>query len=185
MVNRLFFILLILLFSGCSKKILVQSDYINPTDFSKYRTFTFNDEKADANFTFNEANQERVRNAVTMEMNKRQFIQSELADLVVNVQGSIEMIRETGTSFDPYPFYGRWDPRFYPYNDVRPRDENESVIIINVKEEHSGKLLWQGVATGDFQQKKKHIELVILETVEQIFNEFPYNPQSAGQVSEK
>ena len=167
---------------GCGKKILVQSDVINPVDFSKYKTFKFSENNAASNFTFNEANQERVRMAVARELSERDYFESELADLLINVQGSIEMIRETAASPSPYDYYGRLYYPGYYYNDRRPREENESTIIINIIDEKTRKLLWQGVATGDFQQKKKHIEVLIFDTINQIFENFPYHPQSKKDI---
>ena len=172
------FIAVSLILTGCGKKILIQSDVIQPVDFSKYKTFKFSENKASSNFTFNEANQERVKIAVSKELEQRNYFESELADLLVIIQGSFEMIRETGPSLSPYDYYGRiYYPGYY-YNDRRPREENESTIIINLIDEKNHELLWQGVATGDFQQKKKHIEVLIFDTIHQIFENFPLQPEN-------
>lgn len=161
---------------SCSPKVVVQTDYIKPVDFKNYRTFRFDDSKPAPNFTFNEANQERVRLAISEQMEKRNFIQSEISDLVIKVNGSIAMIRETGTNnFDPMWGWGRYDP-FWMNNNRAPRDENQNTMIINVIDELENELIWQGVATGQFQQKKKHIEIIIREIVADIFNDFPVEP---------
>ncbi len=179
---KYFWILIVIWFIvACSPKIVVQTDYIKPVDFSDYRTFRFEDSKPAANFTFNEANQERVKLAITEEMEKRNFIYSEISDLVIKINGSIAMIRETGTNaIDPMWGWGWYDP-FWMNNNRAPRDENQNTMIINVIDELENELIWQGVATGEFQQKKKHVEVIIREIVQQIFTDFPVSPATEAQ----
>lgn len=178
---------IVLLFSvlliSCSPKIVVQTDYVKPVNFKEYRTFRFDNSKPAPNFTFNEANQERVRLAISEQMEKRDFIQSEISDLVIKVNGSIAMIRETGTNnfADPRWGYGWYDP-YWTNNNRAPRDENQNTMIINVIDELENELIWQGVATGQFQQKKKHIELVIRDVVQEIFLDFPVEPKVSNEV---
>lgn len=176
-------LLLLALLVSCSPKVVVQTDYIKPVDFKDYRTFRFDDSKPAPNFTFNEANQERVRLAIAEQMEKRNFIQSEISDLVIKINGSIAMIRETGTNnIDPMWGLGWYDP-FWMNNNRAPRDENQNTMIINVIDEMENELIWQGVATGQFQQKKKHIEVVIREIVTEIFNDFPVEPIGEPQAT--
>jgi len=168
---------LIFTFAACSPKVIVQSDYVKPVDFKNFRTYRFDDSKPAPNFTFNEANQDRVQLAIAEQMEKRDFIQSEISDLVIKINGSIAFIRETGTNNMGPAMWGRgWYDPYWMNNNRAPRDENQNTMIINVIDELENELIWQGVATGQFQQKKKHIEIVIREIVQEIFNEFPKKP---------
>ena len=180
----IFLLPLLLSFAACSPKITVQSDYVNPADFSRFRTFRFDDSRPAPNFTFNEADQERVELAITDELKRRGFIESAISDLIIKVNGSIAMVRETGTNnmmMNPMWGWGWYDP-LWMNNQRAPRDENHNTIIINVIDELENELIWQGVATGQFQQKKKHIELVIREVIQEIFQEFPVEPAIEQQV---
>ncbi len=171
------FISLILTCAACSPKVIVQTDYIKPVNFNEYRTYRFDNTKPAPNFTFNDANQDRVQLAIAEQMEKRNFIQSEISDLLIKINGSIAFIRETGTNNMGPAMWGRgWYDPFWMNNNRAPRDENQNTMIINIIDELENELIWQGVATGEFQQKKKHIEIVIREIVKEIFNEFPKEP---------
>ncbi|MGK7393507.1 MAG: DUF4136 domain-containing protein [Candidatus Cyclobacteriaceae bacterium M3_2C_046] len=165
----------VVLLSSCSKSMLIQADKVNEISLNQYKTFRFVENDANPNFTFNEANQERVKLAVAAELEQRNYEEAALADFLIKVQGNIEMIRETGTMG---PMYNYYDP-FFMNNRLNraPRDANESTVIINVIDQASNKLVWQGVATGNFKKKKTHIEVVIRETIQEMFLQFPYQSQ--------
>jgi len=161
----------LLALAGCTKSILIQTDQPNEADLNRYRTFRFAPDDP-TNFTFNEANRERIREFVARELTERNYIQSELADFEVRLLGAIEMVRESGVDYR-----GGWYPYYYPYyhgGDYRGRDFNESALIVNIFDASDEKLIWQGVATGNFKNKKKHIEVVLSEAVHGIFEQFPY-----------
>lgn len=170
--RSLLIIAVFLTFAGCSKSILVQTDQPNETDLNRYRTFRFAADDP-TNFTFNEANRDRIRLFISRELTDRNFIESDLADFEVRVQGAIEMIRESGVNYRNglYPYYY---PGYHYSGDYHGKDFNESALIINIFDAADEKLIWQGVATGNFKNKKKHIETVLSEVVHSIFERFPY-----------
>ncbi len=155
--------------SACSPNMIVQTDHIRPSNLDRLKTFRFAEEAIQNNISFNEANQERIKLYITEELQKRGYIESQLADFEVSILGAVDMKRVSQTST---PFY--YNP-YYPgyWQDRRPENTNDVALIVNVLS--GGELVWQGVATGNLQKKKKqHIEAAIADVVKRIFEEFPY-----------
>lgn len=170
---KFWFLAGILILSSCSKSILIQTDQINEMDLSRLKTFKFVENESKYNLTFNEANEERIKFYIAEELEERNYVKSEAADIHIKLLGNIEIVRETAARDSYYGPYNRYYPP-WGGNYHGPRSENESSLIINIIDGASQKLVWQGVATGNFQPRKKHIEAVIAETIAAVFAEFPY-----------
>jgi hypothetical protein len=169
------FIFAILILSGCSKSLIVQTELIRPADLNRVKTFRFVDD-ANPNLAFNEANQERIKLSIANELAARNYIESQLADFEISIMGGVEMVRQTAVRYNYSGAYPYYYPRYYPNSDMYGKSSDNSSLIINVLDK--GQLVWQGVATGNFKPKKKqHIEVAIAEVVKSIFKEFPYQSQ--------
>lgn len=172
--NRILISVLLIALTACTRPLLVQSDQPHQADLNQYKTFRFAEDDP-VNFAFNEANRERIRAFIAEELSQRNYIQSDLADLEVRINGAIEMVRESAVDYrhGMYPYYY---PPYYYSGDWQGKDFNNSSLIINIFEADNKKLLWQGVATGNFKPKKKqHIETALAAVIHNIFEQFPYH----------
>jgi len=161
---------------GCSgHKFTIQSTNVNPTNFDQFDAFKyFNPNKLPkSNFTFNEAQQKIIFDAVAGEMRQLGYKSHQDARLIVRIQGGTEKIFEQA-NYRADPFYSYYGYPGYPYAPVpNYSSENPTTIIIDILDAKTNKLLWQGVGFGEFNPKKDPPEVKLPEVIHEIFKEFP------------
>ena len=135
---------------------------------------------AASNFSFDEALEKTIYDAIADEMKARGYTSVQDADLMIKVQGGTKgtvEIRNDGRyyPYDSYNYYDRYGRYYDPYNN-RPRDESkkDSNIIIDIIDINRDKIVWQGVGIGTFGKKHEINELQIREAIIAIYAEYPY-----------
>lgn len=134
-----------------------------------------------ANFAFSDTNKKRLFDAVAEEMINRGFTSKQEADLIIKIQG--------GTSHEiedkePYRGYNDYNNRsyyggYYPYSWSRDPwryddiSKKTTIIIIDVMDAESEKLLWQGTGSGVLSDKADMVETNLRKAVTDIFLQFP------------
>jgi hypothetical protein len=168
------------LMAGCASGLKIQTD-INPeARFSNYKTFRFQEEESyiGPNFTLTETDREKVKAVIMQQMKNRNYIYSHDADLLIDIQGRIGMVQDRVTTNYPVrDWYGRYYPGWMVTGDEY-RMSNETTLIINFLDASRKMLVWQGVATGKINKKKKNEEDPVMYIVNKIFQEYPQKNES-------
>jgi uncharacterized protein YwqG len=142
----------------------------------------FNPDKIPAsNFSFSEENKSFIYDAIASEMGERDFESKRNADIIIKVQGGTKSTREERNErnagyYDPsyryggygYPYYDRYQQE---YQDI---SKKETTIIIDMLDNKTDQLVWQGVGVGVLGKRKEEVILKIREAIGLIFEEFPF-----------
>ena len=161
----------------------VKTDMDKEADFTKYKTFTFLGWQDDSDKVLNDIDKKRMRDAFKEEFQKRNMKQvEEGADMAV----SLFIVAQQKTSTTAYTNYyggayggyrrGGWGwgggHSSTTYNET---DYVEGTLVMDVYDEESQNLIWQGVAVGTVKDPKKR-EKSIPKTVSKLMKKFPIQP---------
>ncbi len=184
----LVFVAMIGILAGCSS-IKVVSDYNHDANFGQYTSFQLSppSELEPGDPILNKLNQQRLRQAVTEQMEMRGYQQTDNADLSVNIYVKItskaELISPVGGPFFPYTsyyiFYGSW--RTYDFwgpgwttFQANVMEFKEGTLIIDIVDNEKDQLVWQGVAIGSVEDLHHNPQARIDKAVKKIFDQYPY-----------
>ncbi len=182
---RLFYLAVLIVWTGCAPSISVHSDTPFPGDFTRYSTFKFFNPKnlPPANFAFSDEHKKALFDAVAGEMKARGYKSLQDADLIIKIQGSAAntIDYQEGTNYYPYDPYG-YPYGYYPYNNYpygydnlpRDRSKKEITIIIDMIDTEKDKVVWQGVATAVLGKNETIDVIRIGDLVTQIFTKYSY-----------
>ncbi len=170
-----YFVLMVIYVSGCTFKLNIHSDQILPGHPADYHTFEFYNPAnlPESNFSFNENQSKIIFESVAGEMQGRNYKSNQKADLMIKIQGGIKNTTNIRNENMNYSHYYPYRYRNY-YNEPKDEKNNEIILIIDVIEERSDKLIWQGVATGMLKKKDNDIEQLLKDAIKEIFLEYPY-----------
>ncbi len=170
--SRLSFILIvwvIILMSGCGT-IKVVSHQTPNTNLSDYETYNIIDNE---NFSANNMQEkDKLEAAILKEMDSLGYNFQETADLQVNYQiilGSATDIRQDQRFF---PYRGN----YYRYNTVDVSYYHEGILLIEIKENVSRRIIWQGSLDLKYNRRSKS-KKSIQELIGLIFDTFPGNEE--------
>ena len=169
---------------SCSPvKVVVDKD--GETDFSGYRTFSFQSWQDDSQEIFSEADKKLIRESFIHEFERRgmQHVNSS-----GDMQVSIYIVVNEETAFSGYNDYvggrsggyshyvGGWG---YGYNGTTSKQRGQLVgtLILNVYGGNSKKQIWQAIATGAVNEQSKTRDKTIPATITSIMRRFPVNPE--------
>ncbi|OQP40982.1 hypothetical protein A4H97_15390 [Niastella yeongjuensis] len=164
---------------GCAPSVKVNVDYDRAADFTSHKTFTMTDIAAKGEVS--QLNAERIRNAIVQNMKTKGYTEvgADAADLLVNAV----TVSKTKTSvtannnyygyggvYRPYGYWGAGSTTFSTY------DYTDGSLIIDVVNNKTQKLLWQGVGNSEIDSKPKNPDKFIQYAVEKIMKDFPPKP---------
>ncbi|MGB3781043.1 MAG: DUF4136 domain-containing protein [Tunicatimonas sp.] len=180
-------LLLLLTSIGCSP-IRVLSDYDRRADFSEYRTFRLSEPRDvdPGDPLLNQLNQNRLRRAITEQIELRGYTASDTPDLAVNIYVKItprqEVVGMQGY-YLPYwgyyryysyrGYYRYWDGGWIPMREV-VQEYREGTLIIDLVDTKEDQLVWHGVAVGVLEELPRDPEVLIRQAVKKIFDQYPY-----------
>ena len=160
-VNKLAFftgIFLLLTLYACKSSFKVSSENLSGKNLTRLKTFKFFNpaNMPAANFAFSDKNKKRLFDAVANEMKIRGFTSTQEADLIIKIQGGTSREIEDR---EPYYGYNNYYDRYYyggyyPYSWSRDPwmyddiSKKMTIIIVDVMDAKSSKLLWQGTGSG-------------------------------------
>lgn len=180
--------LLVLTVSACSS-VRILSDYDNMAEFVSYKTFELAPPSQDLpkDPVINDLNGQRVRAAITRELEARGYQLANDADLVVNiyvkVEQRLEEVRSIEGPYFPYRvsfwYYGHWGYYNYwgpgwGYSSVRVRDYKEGTLVVDLVDKKTKRLVWHGVAIGNPDNFRKNAEERINKAIKKLFDEYPF-----------
>jgi hypothetical protein len=158
----------------------ISIDYKRDADFSKYKTFAWQEGKPAANPTMHQRILEKLEAALTAAGYKR-VDSLEKADLHVLYRVEItkgaqtEVVRKE-TTITGVP---KWDYSSFVREGatVNQKDLTEGSLEVDIEEGATSTLLWSGVASGyllsdDFEQNQKKAE----QAIRLMFKDFPPKP---------
>ncbi len=166
----------ILLFFGCSRQILVSSDYDKTADFNAYKTFAWAEEQeapGKSNPMFdNEMNRKRIKDAIEQEMGVLGFNKSDSdPDLLIDFHITIDQkVNYMVHDFEPVGF------SYWPDYDVSAYTYKKGALIIHLVDSKKEQLVWQGIGSKTLDDvPPRNVEERIQKGVKAILAQFPVN----------
>lgn len=170
--------------AGCAAQMpAVTADYDRAADFTAYKTIAFLADLGEAKGSFTTINEQRVRKAVRMQLERRgyQFVEAE-PDLVVNLTGKLahkQEVHATSTG-SPYPYrygYGGWGGG---QTVVTTEDVTEGTLRVDVVDAKKKQLVWQATAKGKISDEmREDFERILFEIVGDMFDKYPFRAAGA------
>jgi Domain of unknown function (DUF4136) len=170
----------VLAVSGCEPALKVTSDYDKTANFPGYKSFKLITNNDEAHQSISVLNKDRVYNAGRVQRLKRNFIESDNADLIVHT-ASIFKDKQAVTSYSssygyggyyrPYGWGGSMGVSSYTTYDVQ--DYKDGSLIIDIVDSKTQKLVWEGVGNKEIDKPAKDPEKAINEAVATIMSSFP------------
>ena len=162
-------------FTACSSTFTIMSDYDRKADFASYKTYNYLP-MADSLMG---PGSSRIKSYTEEYMELLGYVKAEKPDLFISINGQVQQKMGTSTnSYNPgYGYYGGyygWDTYTTTYV------YSTTTIVIDLVDVEKHQLVWQGAATGEFDQysmsdKKMH------QMVDEIFGQYPYTAGSSAQ----
>ena len=175
--------LLFISLTACKSSFKVSSENLTTRNLGRLESFKFFNpaNMPAANFAFSDTNKKRLFDAVAEEMINRGFTSKQEADLIIKIQGGTTHEIEDNEPYGGYnDYYNRYYyVGYYPYSwsrDSRMYDDiskKTTIIIIDVMDANTDKLLWQGTGSGVLSEKEEMIEANLRKAVADIFLQFP------------
>ncbi len=174
---------------GACSSVKVLSDYDNKAEFNQYKTFELAppSQNLPEDPVINDLNGQRVRAAITRELEARGYELASNADLVVNIYVKVERWTEEVTTYDgpyfpyrmSYWYYGHWGYYNYwgpgwGYSSVRVRDYKEGTLVVDLVDTKTKRLVWHGVAIGNPDKFRKNAEERINKAIAKLFEKYPF-----------
>ncbi|MEX1202581.1 MAG: DUF4136 domain-containing protein [Ferruginibacter sp.] len=180
MFNSMFFGATILVAASCSTPLKVSSDYDKSVNFSNYKTFSVYNLKTTGSVS--QLNAERITNAIRTEMTKKGFTETNNnnADLLVNAVIILKDKQQTtatsnfygyGSVYRPYGYYGGMP--MGGSTTVSTYEYKAGTFVIDVVDNKTQKLVWEGTGNKDIDSKPKNPDETIKNGVAKIMEGFP------------
>lgn len=183
------------LLTACASSTKIQSDYDRSVDFSQYKTYGYFSPMGIENPNYSSLLGQMFRDAIDAQMQARGYVKSDDPDLLFNVSARLEDKTKVTTTSNPgmygagylgggYYGYrgGLYDPwGGYGYGSTTHVSQyTEGTVNIDMVDPELKRMLWEGVAIGRVNEKRKNNELRqdIMDGVAEMFEGYPFR---AGQ----
>lgn len=177
-IRGVFFVLLTILMIGCQSVPNVHSMLDKSAQFEKYQTFGFHPQIKPKKNEYDSLSYRYIKTAIQAEMLNKGYKYSEEPDLLVNFNVYVKDKIQINTSPSAYYYYhyrrgyGVWAD--YPIIDDRITQYTEGTLNIDLVDNKSNRLLWEGVAIGRVNEKTyENLEDKINQAVKLIFEKLP------------
>lgn len=181
----LLLVLSILLLGGCASGLEVRSDQDPGADFESYRTWNFFDELGVEGGYNSPVFGEHFRAAISREMSERGYRQSANPDLYINVTFRADDKVKIKSHTAPYmsgTYYHRPGSPYYGSamgvgvgSVSRPTEVTEASIFIDLVDNSTDRLVWQGVAVAEATDSAaQQLRDAIYTAVNEVFALYPY-----------
>jgi hypothetical protein len=123
-----------------------------------------------------------IESKIGQEMESRGYKRSEDSDLITKYRINLNPNSETDVNNNRYPRYG-YLPYYDPYFiDVRTYDYIEGIVLVEIMDRTTRKLVWQGSKDVRFNPRRESSEAVINETINEIFDTYLYQAGESDPV---
>ena len=160
----------------------VTGDYEKSTDFSAYKTYMFVGWQDNSDQVMNDFDKKRLRESIKSEMDARQF---EFVESGGDMAISLYVVVDEKTSTTSYTNfyggagygrgrrgYGGWG-NGHATTSYSENDYLQGTLVLDMMDEESKDLLWQGVATGTITEKPEKREKKIPKAITKLMKKFP------------
>ncbi|MEQ8712547.1 MAG: DUF4136 domain-containing protein [Cyclobacteriaceae bacterium] len=182
MKHLLFALVILISLPGAAQK--VTSDLDKSADFTQYKTYKFLGWQDDSDKLINQLDQQRIYDAFENELSARglEFDQSS-SDLAI----SLFLVTEDKTSTTAYTdFYGGrygtyrrggwgWGTGFATTT-YSENDYVQGTLVVDIYDESSQNLIWQGVVSGAVNENPQKREKSIPKTIRKLMKKYPVQP---------
>lgn len=178
-------ILITFLFSVQINAQKVTIDFDKEADFSQFKTFTFLGWQKDSDQLLNDLDKERMRKAFANEFNSREMKKTgDDSDLAI----ALYLVLEHKTSTTAYTNYyggggygryrrGGWGwGSGYANTTYSEDDYIKGTLVMDVYDNKTNQLIWQGVVSGTVKENPKKREKSIPKSVKKLMKKFPIEP---------
>ena len=165
-------VFMFLFLSSCSS-VMVNSDYDNNVDFSRYKTFGFQKSGIDK-VEISDLDKKRILRAIDSEMTKKGFAKSETPDLLINIFTKEKEQVDVNQFNNNWGFGWRWgwDPFMWGGQTTVTRT-TEGTLFIDIIDATKKELIWQGEGEGVLTKDTHKKDEVIKEFVTKILEQYP------------
>ncbi|MEM8895697.1 MAG: DUF4136 domain-containing protein [Bacteroidota bacterium] len=166
---------------GTAQKVTADMD--KEVDFSKFKTYKFLGWQDDSDKLINELDQRRLRDAFKNELSSRSLTYSDGdADIAISLFVVTENKTSTTAYTDYYGGYGRyrrgpwgWGGGFASTT-YQESDYVQGTLVMDVYDESTGSLAWQGVVSGAVSDNPQRREKTIPKTIKKLMKKYPVKP---------
>ena len=181
--------LILLAFALLSTQVNAQkitTDFDKDADFTKYKSLTFLGWQQGSEKLLNDLDKERMRNAFVTEFKARSMEKGgEDADLAITLYLVLEQKTST-TAYTNYyggaGSYGRYGRGGWGWGNgasnttYTESDYIKGTLVMDVYDNSTNQLIWQGVASGTVKENPKKRDKSIPKTVGKLMKKFPIQP---------
>ncbi|MEH0158402.1 DUF4136 domain-containing protein [Limibacter armeniacum] len=174
-------LLLVLLFFSLISSAQVKSDYDKDTDFSKYKTYSFEGWQKDSDQQLNDFDKERIQNALKSEFDKRgmTLIEGD-ADAKIALYLVLDK-KESTTAYTDFMGGMGYGPRWgwgmgaggMATTTYSENDYLEGTLVVDMYDSQNNDLKWQGVLTTIANEKPKKREKSIPKKIKKLMKKYP------------
>jgi hypothetical protein len=178
-------LLLVILFSN-NIQAQVKSDYDKNIDFSKYKTYTYGGWEKDSDKILTPFDKKRITDAMVKELSDRGMTYAE-QDGQVEITLFIVVNQKTSTSaYTDYNstmgYRGRWgwgrSGMGYATTTYSENDYLEGTFVVDMYDNTSKDLIWQGVITSVVTEKPEKREKTIPKKINKLMKKYPVKPKN-------
>jgi len=182
--------LALVLLSACSSGPTVRTDADPGADFSGYRAWAFYEPIAMEANGYTSPTSERVRAAVTREMEARGYVyDSSAPDLKVNFQGLVQDKTDVYTMpRTDWQYYYSYRARSYVavpvwYDQAQVSRYREGTLTVDLVDARANRLVWTGSAIGRIPAKQtpEQRAVAVDEAVAAVFAQYPHRGQGGAR----
>jgi hypothetical protein len=165
--------------SGCAPSVKVSTDYDRAADFSSYKTYALIDVIARGEVS--ELNGDRIMKAIRENMKNKGYTEASVdADLMVNAVTVVKSKQAVTANTNYYGYGGIYRPYGY-WNSggsvsFSTYDYVDGSLIIDIVNNKTQKLLWQGIGNAEVDKKPGNPDEFIQYAVKKIMKGFPPKP---------
>ncbi len=167
------------LLPACSSQLKVTTDYDKTADFSKYKTFGFYKLQTKGNIS--ELNANRILNAIRNALISKGYTEENSnPDMLVNAVTYFREQQSVTASTNYYGYGGLYRPYGYwgggmatGYTTYNTYNYTNGSLSIDIVDNASNKMIWQGVGNKDIDGTPKNPDEAINTAVVKILEGFP------------
>jgi hypothetical protein len=164
----------------------VKSDYDKETDFSQFNTYTFAGWQNDSDKILNDFDKKRILDALKTEFTDRGMNLVESGgDAIITLYVVVEGKTST-TAYTNYNaglgYTGRWGWGMgmgvgaTATTNYTQNDYEEGTLVIDMYDEESKHLVWQGILQAEVQEKPEKRDKSIPKKISKLMKEYPVRP---------
>lgn len=188
--------LIVLIFAslaGCSSSGKLRSDYDPTADFGDYKTWNFIEDAGPDYAGYESLFTKYMIEAITIEMNKRGYTQSDNPDLLVNFNAIVQDKTKVSTMPASPPmmggyygyrgaYYGAWGGYGYG-TETHVSQYTEGTFNIDLVDAKKKQLVWEAVGVGRItDDTRENLRQKVMEGVPRYFAQYPFVAGSSTPV---